>query len=105
MSAQLLAPITYAHTGSSLLPTAHVALAVSGADKDSVLDKVQRVLAESSYRYLRRVHCAYEDGVLTLRGGMPSFYMKQTLQALVAKVDGVKQIVNLVEVANPAARY
>lgn len=111
MSAQLLAPITFAHAGSSLLAAAPVALPAAIADKDSVLDKVsvlekvQRVLAESSYRYLRRVHCAYEDGVLTLRGCMPTFYMKQTLQVLVAKVEGVKQIVNLVEVANPAARY
>jgi len=99
MPAQLSAPITFAHTGSTVLPAAHVSLA------SSVLDRVQRVLAESSYSYLRRVSCAYDDGVLTLRGRMPTFYMKQTLQVLVAKVEGVKQIVNLVEVANPAARY
>jgi osmotically-inducible protein OsmY len=103
-SAQLSAPITYAHSGSQVLPGAHVVLTTQVSEKPAVLDKVQRALAASSYQYLRRVSCAYDDGVLTLRGCMPTFYMKQTLQVLVAKVEGVRQIVNLVEVVNPISR-
>jgi hypothetical protein len=40
--------------------------------------------------------------VLTLRGKVPTFYLKQTLQALVEKVDGVTQVQNLVDVTYPA---
>ncbi len=100
-SAQLSAPVVFAHSGTNSLPPTHVVRSTPGVEKPAVLERVQRALAESSYRHLRRIHCAFDDGVLTLRGSMPTFYMKQTVQALVAKVDGVKQIVNLVEVANP----
>jgi osmotically-inducible protein OsmY len=63
-----------------------------------VLDNVKRRLDESSYGFQRRLDIAYDDGILTLRGRVPSFYLKQTAQALVAKVDGVRQVVNLVDV-------
>jgi osmotically-inducible protein OsmY len=64
----------------------------------NVLDNVKRRLEESSYGFERRLDVAYDDGVLTLRGRVPSFYLKQTAQSLVAKVDGVRQVVNLVDV-------
>lgn len=70
----------------------------------SVLEAVQRRLRESSYYYLRTISCAYEQGVLTLHGKVPTFYLKQTLQAAVEKVDGVDQIVNLVDVSYPGSR-
>lgn len=63
-----------------------------------VLDNVQRRLDESSYGFQQRLNIAYDDGVLTLRGRVPSFYLKQTAQTLAAKVDGVRQVVNLVDV-------
>jgi osmotically-inducible protein OsmY len=46
----------------------------------------------------RRVDAAFENGIITLRGRVPTFFLKQTAQALVAKVDGVSQVVNLVDV-------
>jgi len=69
---------------------------------NSILETVQRRLRESSYYYLRTVSCVYEQGVLTLRGKVPTFYLKQTLQSIVEKVDGVTQIQNLVDVTYPA---
>ena len=66
-----------------------------------ILTLVQDQLRSSSHNYLRCVNCAFDAGVLTLRGRVPSFYLKQTAQALAAKVDGVQQIVNLMDVASP----
>lgn len=63
-----------------------------------ILENVKRRLEESPYGFQRRVDAAYEDGVLTLRGRVPTFFLKQTAQALAAKVDGVRQVVNLVDV-------
>lgn len=63
-----------------------------------ILETVKRRLQESPYGFQRRVDAAYEDGVLTLRGRVPTFFLKQTAQALVAKVDGVRQVINLVDV-------
>jgi osmotically-inducible protein OsmY len=63
-----------------------------------ILENVRRRLQESPYGFQRRVDAAYENGVLTLRGKVPTFFLKQTAQALVAKVDGVRQVNNLVDV-------
>lgn len=67
----------------------------------SVVDLVQQRLKESSHYYLRTISCEYDSGVLTLRGRVPTFYLKQTVQKLAEKVDGVEHIVNLVDVVNP----
>src|SRR4051794_34531143 len=70
--------------------------------KPTILEAVNLRLRDSSYYYLRCISCAYDEGVLTLRGRVPTFYLKQTAQALAGKVDGVRQIINLVDVVNPA---
>ena len=41
------------------------------------------------------------DGVLTLEGRLPSYYLKQMLQTVLKDVDGVKQIDNKVNVDWP----
>ena len=40
----------------------------------------------------------YRDHVLTLRGSVPSFYLKQVLQTAVRNLDGVRQVDNRVQV-------
>jgi hypothetical protein len=39
-------------------------------------------LRESVYPRIRQVRCEYRDGVLTLRGQVPSFFQKQIAQTL-----------------------
>ena len=63
-----------------------------------ILENVKQRLAESPYGFQRRVDAAYDNGVLTLSGRVPTFFLKQTAQSLVAKVDGVRQVINLVDV-------
>ena len=43
-------------------------------------------------------HCA--NGVLTLRGKLPTFYLKQMLQTRLRELEGVEDIDNQVEVVN-----
>jgi len=50
--------------------------------------------------YFRNVECCFEDGVLHLRGRVPTFYMKQVLQTLLRGIDEVEQIDNRVEVVS-----
>jgi len=61
-------------------------------------------LQNSSYFALRDVGCAYQDRVLTLRGRLPSYYLKQMAQAMVADVEGVAAIDNQIEVMSPGNR-
>jgi len=60
--------------------------------------QAERALRNSPYLILRNVACEYQEGVLTLRGCLPTYYLKQVAQAVVARVEGVRQVVNDIEV-------
>jgi len=56
-------------------------------------------LRQSSYSALRNVSCDYRDGVLTLRGELPKYFLKQVAQTLiVANVPEVERVDNQVNV-------
>ncbi len=55
-------------------------------------------LRNSPYRALREISCKWDQGVLVLRGHLPSFYHKQLAQEAVAGARGVTQIINEIEV-------
>jgi osmotically-inducible protein OsmY len=57
--------------------------------RSSPYPDVQRILCECSH-----------EGVIFLRGWLPSFYQKQLAQEAVASVPGVTQVVNDTEVAS-----
>jgi len=50
--------------------------------------------------YFRRVSFRFHDSVLVVEGQVPSFYLKQVLQTLLAGVDGIDEIDNRVDVVN-----
>lgn len=58
-------------------------------------------LRVSGYYAVRLVTCEYREGVLILRGRSPSFYLKQVAQEAVARLDGVEEISNRIEVIRP----
>src|SRR5437588_10080503 len=55
-------------------------------------------LRGNSYLALKNISCEFHDGVLTLRGCLPSYYLKQVAQETVALVAGVEQVVNQIAV-------
>jgi osmotically-inducible protein OsmY len=61
-------------------------------------DLAERALRNSPYLALRNVTCDCRDGVLTLRGCLPTYYLKQVAQAVVARLEGVRQVVNEIQV-------
>lgn len=58
-------------------------------------------LRSCPYLAQRDVDCAYCEGVVTLRGHLPTYYLKQLAQAVVAEVDGVHAVDNQIEVLAP----
>jgi osmotically-inducible protein OsmY len=52
----------------------------------------------------RRVACEWHDGVLVLRGCLPSYYLKQVAQEAVASLDGVEAVDNLIDIVRTASR-
>jgi osmotically-inducible protein OsmY len=61
-------------------------------------DLAERALRNSPYLALRNVTCDYQGGVLILRGCLPTYYLKQVAQAVVARVEGVRQVANEIDV-------
>jgi osmotically-inducible protein OsmY len=64
----------------------------------AVEDHARRQLQGQPYHALKQVSCEYRDGVLILRGRLPSYYLKQMAQTAVARVAGVGRVVNHIEV-------
>jgi len=60
---------------------------------------VQQQLRTSAYVALRDVRCVADEGVVVLRGRVPSFHLKQLAQEVVRHTDGECRIVNDLEVA------
>jgi BON domain-containing protein len=61
-------------------------------------------LVESGYMALRWILCDASEGVLILRGRVPTYFLKQLAQERVAEVEGVRAVVNEIEVVAPAPR-
>lgn len=50
--------------------------------------------------YFRHVELDFADGVLTLRGRVPTFHLKQILQERLKDVEQVRRIRNQIDVVN-----
>ena len=59
---------------------------------DSVVAEVKRQLLASHFSVLRQIGCDYYEGVLVLRGHVPTFYHRQVAVELAKKVNGVEQV-------------
>ena len=66
-----------------------------------IAEMAQAALRRSSYFELRDVSCDFSGGILTLRGCVPTYHLKQLAQASVADVPGVVEVHNRVEVVMP----
>jgi carbon storage regulator len=58
-------------------------------------------LRRSGYLALRDIACEVRGGVARLRGRLPTQYLKQVAQAIVAEVEGVIAVSNEIEVIAP----
>ena len=67
-------------------------------DAPAVAETAMERLRASPYKAMRRVSCKCEHGTLFLRGRLFSFHEKQVAQEIVARVNGVTQVVNEIQV-------
>jgi hypothetical protein len=66
-----------------------------------VAELAETRLRKNSFLTLRNIACTFTDGVLTLQGCLPSYYLKQVAQEIVSGLPGVDQVVNHIDVASP----
>jgi hypothetical protein len=64
----------------------------------------ERALRNGLYPALKKLSCDYRGGVLVLRGYLPTYYLKQIAQEVVARhVPGVGRLDNQIQVVPPAS--
>jgi osmotically-inducible protein OsmY len=66
------------------------------------VDLAEQRLRSNPYRALKNITCDWLDGVLVLRGCLPTYYLKQIAQEAVASLEGVERIDNQIQVVTPA---
>jgi osmotically-inducible protein OsmY len=88
------------HRGTRLFPPQEQELGWS-KERQVVQAEAHSRLRNSGYHALRLVSCDFHEGVLTLRGQVPSFYLKQVAQELIRRLDGAEEINNRLEVIPP----
>jgi hypothetical protein len=67
--------------------------------------EAERALRCGPYPALKKLSCDYQGGVLVLRGCLPSYYLKQIAQEIVAhQTQGMDRLDNQIQVVRPASR-
>jgi hypothetical protein len=69
-----------------------------------VQQRAAQALRHSAYAPLTTLRCEFHDGVLTVRGQLPSFHLKQVAQTVLCDVEGVGMIDNRVDVVDARPR-
>ncbi|MHC5537521.1 BON domain-containing protein [Singulisphaera rosea] len=63
-----------------------------------------RRLRKGGYSALQSLSCNVEGPDLSIHGRLPTYYLKQVAQAIVAQVEGVRRVINHIEVESPSGR-
>jgi osmotically-inducible protein OsmY len=71
-------------------------------ETQAIQEEARMRLRESPYRELWDVACDFHEGVLTLQGRVPSFFLKQIAQSIVFVMERVEIINNRIEVVAAA---
>ena len=65
-------------------------------------DVIQDRFHRSPYLPLRTIECRLDDGVLFLRGNVPTYYLKQLAQTIGHSLKGIRLVVNELRVDFPS---
>ena len=78
--------------------------AVICSPEDVVTMAAEAQLLKSRYGELRRISCEFCEGILTLRGRVSTYYLKQIAQELTRRLQGVLAVDNQLEVTTSPGR-
>ncbi len=91
-------------TGPSDVATQCVLLATrSGSQDEEIVQSTLKKLRSRGYNGLQSISCEHHEGMLVLRGCVPSYFLKQLAQEVAHKIPGVNMVVNSVSVDGPPA--
>jgi hypothetical protein len=67
-------------------------------DPNPTAEAAKHRILHQPHLTMQRLWCEFDGARLFLRGQVPSFYFKQLAQEAVIGIDGVRQVVNEIEV-------
>jgi BON domain len=70
----------------------------SWSGDDALRTAALKLLQSSGFAALRRLRCDVIEAVVIVQGVVPSYYLKQMAQATILRLDGIRNVKNLVEV-------
>ncbi len=62
-----------------------------------------RLFRSSSYYELRTIQCESREDVLILRGHVSTFFLKQLAQERIRSIEGVRAVINDLQVVDPTS--
>jgi hypothetical protein len=68
---------------------------------DQTTELAERRLRRNAYLAVRDISCEFHGGVLTLRGCLPTYHLKQIALTAVAVIEGVERIDDQILVVAP----
>ncbi|HVX64250.1 MAG TPA: BON domain-containing protein [Pirellulales bacterium] len=80
-------------------PLASITVQSNAPAGASTARQAEQRLRRSSYPAHRKVRCSFHEGVLTLRGRLPCYYLRQLACVLVSDVEGVEELKDCIEVS------
>jgi hypothetical protein len=67
-------------------------------EDEAILAEARTRFQRSPYHELHEINCDFREGVLILRGRVPSYFIKQVAQSAVFSLEGIGEIDNRLEV-------
>jgi osmotically-inducible protein OsmY len=77
-------------------------MATAEASAAGGAERAESSLRRNGYMALQNIACEYRDGVLTLTGCLPTYYLKQLARESVARLAGVERVEDRIEVVSPS---
>ena len=74
------------------------AVSCHGQQRNFVEQAVKSALLQAGYPLARSIVCEFERGTIRLWGKVPSYYLKQVVSIVAAKVEGVIEVNNHLQV-------
>lgn len=65
---------------------------------DALRVAAHKLLHSNGYTALRRLRCEVTEGVVIVHGVVPTYYLKQMVQTIIRRLEGIQGVMNLVEV-------
>jgi osmotically-inducible protein OsmY len=71
---------------------------MSKSPDERICEEATRKLRSTGYAPVSNLACDVQNGVVTIKGSVPTFHLRQVAHSAIQRIDGVREVQDLVEV-------